>query len=253
MKKRLGCFGKVVLCFVLFAAGTTGCTMLKTEGEFQETVRITAQNVPDGTYYADLLVQLPKKDKLRVPDTGVRLDGAEITEDSEIFRYDTDNYVSASLHYGYAERIEIPAEHNPLLVCTNLYISGNTKDGRFSKGKEFLRIPSFRIAYVSQDGKVLGVTGPAAANPCMTPLYGIPFEADGSAARYSYISGSKANPAGILLFAELFLFAVLALPLYAVISAIRKHRETKAMIAQIQKNAAQDEETSQSDDQGSLL
>ena len=253
MKKRLGCFGKVVLCFVLFSAGTTGCTMLKTEGEFQETVKITAQNVPDGTYYADLLVQLSKKDKLRVPDTGVRLDGAEITEDSEIFRYDTDNYVSASLHYGYAERIEIPAEHNPLLVCTNLYISGNTKDGRFSKGKEFLRIPSFRIAYVSQDGKVLGVTEPAAADPQMADHHGIPFIADGLSVRYCFVPGSRISLPGILLFAELFLFAVLVLPLYAVISAVCKQRETKAMIAQIQKNAAQDEETSQSDDQGSLL
>ena len=113
MKKRLGCFGTVVLCFVLFAAGTTGCTMLKTEGEFQETVQINAQNVPDGTYYADLLVKLPKKDKLRVPDTGLRLDGADITEDSEIFRYDTDHYVSASLHYGYADSFSFPEKQEP--------------------------------------------------------------------------------------------------------------------------------------------
>ncbi|MBR3420059.1 MAG: hypothetical protein IKG82_15345 [Oscillospiraceae bacterium] len=248
MKKRLGCFGTVVLCFVLFAAGTTGCTALRTEGEFQETVKITAQNVPEGTYYADLLVQLPKKDKLRVPDTGVRLDGTEITESSEIFCYDTDNYVSASLHYGYADSFSFPEKQEPEAVCTVLQLRGNTAENRFSKGKQFLRIPSFRIAYVSQDGKVLGVTGPAAANPCMTPIYGIPFVADGSSARYIYISGSKANPAGILLLAELFLFAVLALPLYAVISAIRKHRETKAMIAQIQKNAEQNNENAQSDD-----
>ncbi len=253
MKKRLGCFGKVVLCILLFITGTTGCAAVKSETVFSDSAEITAANAPEGTYYADLLVQLPKKDKLRVPDTGVRLDGAEITEDSEIFRYDTDNYVSASLHYGYAERIEIPAEHNPLLVCTNLYISGNTKDGRFSKGKEFLRIPSFRIAYVSQDGKVLGVTEPAAADPQMADHHGIPFIADGLSVRYCFVPGSRISLPGILLFAELFLFAVLVLPLYAVISAIRKHRETKAMIAQMQKNAAANEENPKSDDQGSLL
>ena len=248
MKKRMGSFRTVLLCYLLFMAGTAGCTVLKTEGAFQETVKITAQNVPEGTYYADLLVRLPEKDRLRVQDTGVRPDGADLTENSEIFCYSRDNYVSASLHYGYAQsfsRAEDP-ERNTLTAV--LELSGNTRNGRFSRGKYFLRIPSFRIAYVSQDGKVLGVTDPASDYPLMTPMNAIRFDTDGSAARCCYISGSKAEPAFILLLAELFLFAVLVLPLYAVISAICKRRQTNAMIAQIQKNAAANQEKTKSDD-----
>ena len=240
MKKRLGCFLTALLCIVLFMAGTTGCTVLKTEHHFQDTVQITAQNVPTGTYYADLLVKLPEKDRLRVADTGVRLEGTDITENSEIFRYDTDGYVSASLHYGYAESIFLRETSPQETLRTVLELSGNTKDGRFSKGKEFLWIRSYRIAYVSQDGKVLGVTGTAAAKSLMTPLYGVPFVADGSSARYSYITGENWNLAQMLPFLELLLLAVLVLPLYAVVARICKKREWNAVVKQIQQNAEQD-------------
>ncbi|MBP0966542.1 MAG: hypothetical protein J5722_02810 [Oscillospiraceae bacterium] len=249
MKKRLSAFGIVLLCYLLFMAGTTGCTVLKTEHPFSDVAEITAQHVPEGTYYTDLLVQLPEKDRLRVADTGVRLAGTDLTEDSEIFRYCQDNYVSASLHYGYAESFVFPEQQNPQLLCTELHLSGDTKDGRFSKGKFFLDIPSFRIAYVSQDGKVLGVTNPAVAEPRLTPFQGIPFTADGSSAQYSYTTGENWSPVPILLFAELLLLLILVLPIYAVIAAVCRRREQKAVIARIQQNAAKaDEEKTRPDE-----
>ena len=241
MKKRMGSFLTVLLCILLFMAGTTGCTVLKTEQAFQETVEITAQNVPDGTYYADLLVQLPEKDRLRVQDTSVRPDGADITENSEIFRYSKENYVSASLHYGYAQRFVRAEEPERNTLTAELELGGSRRDGRFSRGKYFLRIPSFRIAYVSQDGRVLGVTEPAAAHSLMTPMDAVTFYADGSAARYVYISGSKVNPAEILLILELLVLAVIVLPLYAVIARMIGKREWNSVVKQIQQNAAQDD------------
>lgn len=237
-KKRLSAFGIVLLCYLLFMTGTTGCTILKTEHPFSDIAEITATHVPEGTYYADLLVQLPEKDRLRVADTGVRLAGTDITEDSEIFRYCLDDYVSASLHYGYAESLIFPEKRDPQQLCTDLHLSGNTKDGRFSKGKFFLDIPSFRIAYVSQDGKVLGVTDPAAAKPLLTPFDSIPFTADGSSAQYSYTAGENWSPVPLLLIAELLLLLILVLPLYAVIAAVCRRREQAAVIARIQQNAA---------------
>ncbi|MBR5722195.1 MAG: hypothetical protein IKX57_01090 [Oscillospiraceae bacterium] len=242
MKKKTIRLLTLLLCIVLFMAGTAVWAGFRAEQEFQTEVQISAQNVPEGTCYADLLVQLPEKDKLRVPDTGVRLSGADITENSEIFRYNKDNYVSASLHYGYAQRIELPDTPDQRRLTTVLALSGHTKDGRFSRGKEFLRIPSFRIAYVSQDGTVLGVTGPAEAVSHFTPVSPqIPFSADGSDAHYDITVGDDWNPAAEMLTAEgilLVLLLLIAIPVYAVIAAVRRHREREAVIARIQQNAA---------------
>ena len=242
MKKKTIRLLILLLCIVLFMAGTAGCAVLRAEHEFQTGVQITAENVPEGTYYADLLVKLPERDKLRVPDTGVRLSGADITEDSEIFRYCQDHYVSASLHYGYAQSISVPDVPDQRRLTMVLTISGNTKNGRFSKGKDFLRIPSFRIAYVSQDGRVLGVTGTAEAVSHFTPCSPqILFSADGTNAHYDITVGDDWNPAAEMLTAEVILLVLLLLiaaPVYAVVRAIRRRREQKAVIAQIQQNAA---------------
>ena len=246
MKKRLGCFLTALLCIVLFMAGTTGCTVLKTEHHFQDTVQITAQNVPTGTYYADLLVKLPEKDRLRVADTGVRLEGTDITENSEIFRYQTDGYVSASLHYGYAEQISFPEHPNENLLETDIRFSGNTKDGRFSRGKYFTQIPSFRIAYVSQDGRVLGVTDPAEKRTHMLDLQGVSFRTDGKAAHYDIVMGDDWNTAATVLAVEmvlLFIFVIIAVPVYAIAGAVSWRRSRKAMIAEIAQHAAQDHDS----------
>ena len=242
MKKKLTRLLTALLCIALFMAGTAGCAELRAEHEFQTGVQITAENVPEGTYYADLLVKLPERDPLRVPDTGVRFSGADITESSEIFRYNKENYVSASLHYGYAQSISVPDVPDQRRLTTVLTISGNTKNGRFSKGKDFLRIPSFRIAYVSQDGSVLGVTVPAEAVTHFTPCSPqIPFSADGTNAHYDITVGDDWNPAAEMLTAEgilLILLLLIAAPVYAFVRAIRRRREQAAVIARIQQNAA---------------
>lgn len=210
--------------------GTAGCNVLTHEHIVDHDVEISAKNVPAGTYYADLLIQLPETDKLRVPDTGLRLDGADITDDSEIFRYDTDHYVSASLHYGYADSFSFAEAHDPDMLCTVLHLSGDTAKNRFSKGKEFLLIPSFRVAYVSQDGKVLGVTDPAEKEPNSVPYFDIPFTADGSAVRYDYTMGDDWDPFWTVIAIEsaiLSFFAVIAVPVCAIAGIVRLIRRRK--------------------------
>ena len=246
MKKIFRRLWKTLLGMVLFMGLTTGCAVLTSEGDFSTEAIIAAEHVPAETYYADLLVQLPQNDRLRTADTGVRLDGAEISENSEIFRYDTDNYVSASLHYGYAEQISFPEHPNENLLETDIRFSGNTKDGRFSRGKYFTQIPSFRIAYVSQDGRVLGVTDPAEKRTHMLDLRGVSFRTDGKAAHYDIVMGDDWNTAATVLAVEmvlLFIFVIIAVPVYAIAGAVSWRRSRKAMIAEIEQHAAQDHDS----------
>ena len=248
MKKKLIRLLTALLCIALFMAGTVGCSVLSHEHRFSFFVSISAQNVPEGTYYADLLVQLPEKDRLRVPDTGVRLAGTDITEDSEVFRYCQDDYVSASLHYGYAESFVFPEKQDPDTLCTELHLSGNTTDGRFSKGKEFLWIPSFRIAYVSQDGSVLGITEPAEAEAHSFPVDDIPFYASGSSARYDYTMLENLKSGSVVFAVEMFLltvFAVIAIPVYAIAGIVRLIRR------RIRKTAEPQQDDNQNGDNAS--
>lgn len=220
-------------------AGSAFWVSRKQEHSFSEIIHITASEYPEQTYYADLLVQLPENDPLRIADSGLRPDGAVINADSEIFRYDQDDYVSASLHYGYAERIVLFDREKTGRLQTDLVISGNTKQGRGSKGKDFPDIPAFRIAYVSREGEILGITDSAEKRGVMNDLDGYPFEAKGSYARFTHVAGSNINFPAIVILLESLLLIVVVFPFMLIIRRIRRKHEQRAVIRDIQARAEQ--------------
>lgn len=224
---------------LLLMAGSAFWTSRKQEHVFSDTIHIIASEYPGEPYYADLLVQLPAKDPLRIADSGVRPDGTAITADSEIFRYDQDDFVSASLHYGYAERIVISEQQNPGRLQTDLVISGDTRQGRGSKGKDFRDIPAFRIAYVSREGEILGITDTAEERGVMNNLEGYPFEAKGSYARFTHVAGSNINLPAIVILLESLLLIVVVFPFMLIIRRIRRKHEQRALIRDIQARAEQ--------------
>lgn len=245
--KRIGCILGVFGSIILFMVLSVLFVSLKSEHTFQDEIYVYPENMPEGTYYTDVLAPISESDPLWSADTGVRPDGADITENSEIFTYHTDGYVSISLHYSYAESIGKPEQGD---AYTEIRFAGNTKDGRGSVGKELLWLPGFRIAYVSREGKVLGVTNPAAANPHMTPFMGIPFTTNGNTAEYQYTSGTTIHTDAILLIVEILLlpvFALLSLPFILLIKKDRAEREKAQMIADIQRRAAEDAEREKKD------
>lgn len=141
---------------------------------------LSFSSAPKGTAYIDILVKMDENDENYVPFnvpprfyterfynqqtqcTDFRYEDLQINADSEIARYNKDGYVSLLSHYRYAESLTIyDSPHNKdgcyADMSAQFYISREGMDIEELANK----YGGFRVAYVDENGRVLGVTGKA--------------------------------------------------------------------------------------------
>ncbi len=143
--------------------------MIGRHGDFDKSyASVNCENAPEGTVYLDILAKLPTDSpaylKFRAPEPPI--EGAKISEDSEIAQYNEDGYVSLSLHY---------ANFSAFSFHGDLESIRNTANGNFSELRS--RYGGFKAAYVDKNGKVLSVTHKA--RTAYDPTHGNLFSANG--------------------------------------------------------------------------
>lgn len=123
------------------------------------TVEINIKNAPKGTCYADILVPKDKNPteiiryvETPVSDSENRI--INISKDSGITLYDEGGYVSLSSRTSYVERIKVSDDR------TRFELVKDEKNNQRGKpiAEIFSCFGSFKVAYVDNSGKVLGVT-----------------------------------------------------------------------------------------------
>ncbi|MBD5114931.1 MAG: hypothetical protein HDT46_06955 [Ruminococcaceae bacterium] len=132
------------------------------------------ENAPEGTVYIDVLIKMDTDDEnyvlFTVPpkrllreyiengNTQWEYENLNIDSDSEIAKFNSDGYISMSLHYRYVSELEILDNKNSLdniyeNVPSLLKLDGGEKVEELNK-----RYGDFKAAYVDENGKVLGIT-----------------------------------------------------------------------------------------------
>lgn len=115
-------------------------------------LRIEFENAPEGTQYIDLLVKMDRSDPNWLDFAGqLRYDNGysenvamPIGENSEIAKFDSDGYVSFSMHSS---------------LCKRLYFGKNDMHIELScSAEELYDRYSWKAAYVDAQGNVLGIT-----------------------------------------------------------------------------------------------
>lgn len=210
-------------------------------------------SAPKGTAYIDILVKMDDDDENYVPFnfpprfyterfynpqtqcTDFRYEELQITADSEIARYNKDGYVSLLSHYRYAESLTIyDSPHNKdgcyADMSAQFYISREGMDIEELANK----YGGFRVAYVDENGRVLGVTGKATKSYDMNSPFSL--NADGESLEFVIW--------GLSPFAEFAIMAaVIGIPLlllgliiWLIVRKIRRYKRRKTFLKEYREN-----------------
>lgn len=154
------------------------------------SVNITVQGYPDGTVYADLLIRDGNSEHYKEmynrnqsADTDPYL---SLGKSSGIYNYNADGYVSAAFFGCEQDHLVLyrrPPETEGMLTFSLGPFYGRNGHTFFQKNHK-----DFKIAYVDQNGSVLGVTGEAKRGISLDRQTPMTFWANGSDAAYSVYS-----------------------------------------------------------------
>ncbi len=136
---------------------------------------LTYTGAPEGTVYMDILVKMDKDDpyytEYTYPPQYGPGDTLPISSDSEICQYNTDGYISLSLHHIKAPPMTVVQEGETIFKMNSV------ADESCDFIDMSIEYGNFRAAYVDGEGNVLGVTNESVTEYSMDTPYGL--EADG--------------------------------------------------------------------------
>ena len=117
---------------------------------------VHASNVPDGTCYLDLLLQIDENDAYYT-DYHEGVTPEAFSRESDIAAYHEDGYVSMSVHYLPLRAVQKGENVNTDFVFRDYseVDGGGSREIIYSSYEQYGK---FKPAYVSQDGEVLDVT-----------------------------------------------------------------------------------------------